>query len=275
LYVPPGHFHSPVVNQVEADQHISRLEAIPIPKSLGGIEINRLQMIKEWNSLLPFFGNIPFRQFQSQGFRYSFDNPSYSWGDGSILYAILRRHQPRRVIEVGSGWSSVCALETAASFFESKCNFTFVDPYPQLLISLIGDLETNVRILEMPIQQVPLAVFETLEEGDILFIDSTHVLRTGSDVCFELFDVLPRLAVGVLVHFHDMFWPFEYPRLWAVNENRSWNELYAMRAFLTNNNDWRVVFFNDYFAKVERDLIAATYPGFLKNSGGALWLQRI
>ena len=66
----------------------------------------------------------------------------------------------------------------------------------------------------MPIQQVPVATFEALEAGDILFIDSTHVLRTGSDVCFELFEVLPRLASGVLVHFHDMFWPFEYPRLW-------------------------------------------------------------
>jgi hypothetical protein len=274
LYVPPGHFYSPVVSQIEADQHISRLEANPIPLSLDGIEIHHSQMIEEWNRLLPYLSNIPFRQFRSLDFQYAFDNPSYSWGDGSILYAILRNYQPRRVIEVGGGWSSACALETAARFFESECNFTFVDPYPQLLLSLIGDLAINVRILEMPIQLVPLSLFEALESGDILFIDSTHVLRTGSDVCFELFDVLPRLAVGVLVHFHDMFWPFEYPRLWAVTENRSWNELYAIRAFLTNNSDWRVVFFNDYFAKVERDLIAATYPDFLKNSGGALWLQR-
>jgi hypothetical protein len=67
---------------------------------------------------------------------------------------------------------------------------------------------------------------------NVLFIDSTHVLRTGSDVCFELFEILPRLSPGVLVHIHDMFWPFEYPRSWVVEENRSWNELYAVRAFL-------------------------------------------
>ncbi len=274
LFVPPGHFYSPIVDRVEADRHLSRLEANKMPFSLYGIRIDREQTIERWSSLLPFLNNIPFSQFKAPGFRYAFENPSYSWGDGSILYAMLRSHQPRRLIEVGSGWSSACALDTAERYFKSDCEFTFVDPYPQLLSSLIGKITTNVRIIEMPIQQVPVATFEALEAGDILFIDSTHVLRTGSDVCFELFEVLPRLASGVLVHFHDMFWPFEYPRLWAVSENRSWNELYAVRAFLTNNDDWRVIFFNDYFAKTERNLIAASYPDFLKNSGGALWLQR-
>jgi hypothetical protein len=274
LYVPPGHFFSPVVDPAEADRHISRLERNPIPLLLDGIRIDREKMIEKWNNLLLFLNNIPFSQFKASGFRYAFENPAYSWGDGSILYAMLRSHQPRRVIEVGSGWSSACALDTVGTYFKRECEFTFVDPYPQLLISLIGKVTTNVRIIEMPIQQVPLATFSVLQAGDILFIDSTHVLRTGSDVCFELFEILPRLAVGVLVHFHDMYWPFEYPRLWAVDENRSWNELYAVRAFLTNNDDWNIIFFNDYFAKTERKLIAASYPDFLKNSGGALWLQR-
>jgi len=274
LFAPPGQFYSPVVNPIEADRHISQLEANPLPVSLNGIKIERGEMIEKWKSLLPFLDSIPFSEFKSSNFRYAFGNPYYSWGDGSILHAMLRSHQPRRVIEVGSGWSSACALDTADRYVNSQCEFTFVDPYPQLLISLIGNLAKNVRIIELPIQQVPLAEFEALEAGDILFIDSTHVLRTGSDVCFELFEVLPRLASGVLVHFHDMFWPFEYPRLWAVDQNRSWNELYAIRAFMTNNHDWRVIFFNDYFAKTERELIAASYPEFLKNSGGALWLQR-
>lgn len=274
LFVPPGHFFSPVVDPVEADRHLSQLEANPIPLSLDGIKTDRKQMIEKWNSLLPFLNTIPFPQCKTPGFRYAFDNPSYSWGDGSILYAMLRSLQPRRFIEVGSGWSSVCALDTAERHFKKECEFTFVEPYPQLLNSLIGEVGINVQVIEMPIQQVPLGTFEALKAGDILFINSTHVLRTGSDVCFELFEVLPRLAAGVLVHFHDMFWPFEYPRKWAVDENRSWNELYAVRAFLTNNDDWRIIFFNDYFAKTERKLVAASYPDFLKNSGGALWLQR-
>ena len=131
-----------------------------------------------------------------------------------------------------------------------------------------------MRILQHGVQQAPLALFNELEEGDILFIDSTHVLRTGSDVYFELFEVLPNLAKGVLVHFHDMFWPFEYPREWVIDENRSWNELYAVRAFLTHNHDWKILMFSDYMAVFERPLIETTYPAFLRNSGGALWLQR-
>ncbi len=122
----------------------------------------------------------------------------------------------------------------------------------------------------MPVQHVPLSVFAALEAGDILFVDSTHVVRTGSDVCFELFEVLPCLARGVLVHIHDMFWPFEYSRQWAVEENRSWNELYAVRAFLSYNDAWRIVLFNDYLAKLERGMIEATYPQFLRSTGGAL-----
>ncbi|MEQ1935159.1 MAG: class I SAM-dependent methyltransferase, partial [Fimbriimonadaceae bacterium] len=147
-------------------------------------------------------------------------------------------------------------------------------PYPALLLSLIGGAADRVRIFDEPVQQVPLTIFGELQAGDILFIDSTHVLRTGSDVCFELFEILPRLAPGVVVHFHDMFWPFEYPRFWAVDENRSWNELYAVRAFLSYNSKWRIMLFNDYLAKLERPMIEATYPKFLRNSGGALWLRR-
>jgi hypothetical protein len=122
---------------------------------------------------------------------------------------------------------------------------------------------------------MPVELFQQLQCGDFLFIDSTHIVRTGSDVCFELFEILPRLAPGVIVHFHDIFWPFEYSRDWVVDENRSWNELYALRAFLTDNRNWGIMFFNDYFAKLERPLIENTFPTFLRNAGGALWMQRL
>ena len=132
-----------------------------------------------------------------------------------------------------------------------------------------------VEILESRVQDVPLSTFAALEPGDLLFIDSTHVLRTASDVCLELLEILPRLPSGVLVHIHDVFWPFEYPRDWVLDENRSWNELYALRAFLIGNREWRVLMFNHYFVQVERARIAASYPEFLNNPGGALWLQRV
>jgi hypothetical protein len=273
LFVPPGHFYSPVVDPTEAERHLTSKQGLP-PAELDGIALRRSDMVSAWKELLPFLTTVPFTEAKRPGFRYRFDNGSYSWADGSVLHAMLRLNRPRRFIEVGSGWSSACTLDTVEHYLEGACEMTFIDPYPQLLREVIGEAARKVRIIEAPVQQVPVATFEALQSGDMLFIDSTHVLRTGSDVCCELFEILPRLAAGVFVHFHDMFWPFEYPYQWVVEENRSWNELYAMRAFLSHNEAWRIVFFNDYLAKLERDLIAATYPNFLHNSGGALWLQR-
>jgi hypothetical protein len=276
LFVPPGHFYSPIVDPTEADRHLAALEATPLPESINGINLDRVEMVRTWHTLLPFLSGIPFDDVNSTcSLRYHFDNPHYSWGDGSILHAILCYLRPKRFIEIGSGWSSACALDTIEHYRSHNCELTFIEPYPKLLLDLLGNAAARVRILDKPVQQVPLSTFDELQAGDIVFIDSTHVLRTGGDVCFELFEILPRLSSGVFVHFHDIFWPFEYPRLWAVEENRSWNELYAVRAFLLQNNNWRIMLFNDYLGKLERPMIEATYPRFLRNPGGALWLQRL
>ncbi len=274
LFAPPGHFYSPIVDPVEAGRHLSSKHSHSVPDEIPGISIDRTEMMRTWKSLLPFLTTVPFSGPRVAHFRYHFENPSYSWGDGSILYAMLRFHRPKRLIEIGSGWSSACTLDTVERYLEGACDVTIIDPFPQLLRGIVGDGVANFRVIELPVQQVPEATFEILESGDILFIDSTHVLRTGSDVCFELFDVLPRLASGVLVHFHDIFWPFEYPTQWVIDENRSWNEIYALRAFLSHNAAWRIVLFNDYLAKRERAMIESSYPQFMLNSGGALWLQR-
>lgn len=275
LFAPPGHFYSPIADPRETDAHLSHLESRETPHALPGIAIDPVGMRVVWRELAPFIASNPFPTVKTHGFRYAFDNENYSNGDGMILHAMLRLHRPRRVIEVGSGWSSACTLDTVERHLVGNTRVTFVEPYPKLLKSLIGPMSARVDLHACKVQDAPMRIFEELEAGDILFIDSTHVLRTGSDVCFELFEILPRLASGVIVHIHDIFWPFEYPRRWAVDENRSWNELYAVRAFLTDNPSWRILFFNDYFAKVERHLIEANCPAFLVNSGGALWLQRV
>ncbi len=275
MFVPPGHFYSPIVDPAVATRHFDSLEAAGTPDSIPGIELDRSKMIEVWQDLLPFLQSIPFPDDKTPDFRYAFNNPAYSWGDGSILHAMLRLHRPKRLVEVGSGWSSACSLDTVERYLGNECELTFIEPFPQLLRRLIGEVKGKIRIIDKGVQQVPLLTFQALEKGDFLFIDSTHVFSTGSDVCFEIFEILTRLAPGVIVHIHDMFWPFEYPRAWAVDENRSWNEIYAIRAFLTNNKSWRIVFFNDYFGRFEGPLIETGYPQFLRNPGGALWLERV
>lgn len=274
LFVPPGHFYSPVTKISEAERAVAAIEAVPWPSTLPGIAIDHATMSANWNALVPYLGRDTFPAEPMAGFRYAYENPSYSWADGGVLHAVIRHYKPKRIIEIGNGWSSACMLDTVDFFLNKECSVTFIDPYQSLLHELVGDSQTNIRLIESDIQDVPLAIFDTLERNDILFIDSTHVLKTGSDVCYELFEILPRLNSGVLVHIHDMFWPFEYPRMWAVNENRAWNELYAVRAFLTNNEQWEIVLFNDYLAKLARQTVEETWPSFLRNSGGALWLRR-
>jgi hypothetical protein len=274
LYVPPGHFYSPIVNPTDAERALAAVERKPIPVSVPGVTIDRAEMVRTWQALLPHLSGNAFPRSPTPGFRYAYENGSYSWGDGSVLQAMICWRRPKRIIEIGNGWSSACMIDTVELYLTTPCDLTFIDPYPQLLHQVAGDALPRLRSFEYDIQAAPLEMFDELESDDILFIDSTHVLRTGSDVCFELFEILPRLAPGVFVHFHDMFWPFEYPRPWAVGENRSWNELYAVRAFLTDNEKWEVVMFSDYLAKLERPMIEATWPMFLLNSGGALWLRR-
>ena len=274
LFVPPGHYYSPIVDRDEARSHFHRQEARHEEGRVRGITTDLESMRMEWRTLLPYLRTNPFPAQRSLSTRYAFDNPSYSWGDGSILHAMLRQYTPKRLIEIGSGWSSACAIDTIERYFPDQCAATFIDPFPSLLREMVGKTKVKTTTLETPVQSVPLEVFDCLEAGDFLFIDSTHVLKTGSDVCFELFEIFPRGQAGVFVHIHDMFWPFEYPKEWAVADNRSWNELYAVRAMLTDNPGWRIVFFNDYFGRLAREEIEATYPQFLNNPGGALWLER-
>ncbi len=110
--------------------------------------------------------------------------------------------------------------------------------------------------------------------NDILFIDSSHVSKTGSDVNHLLFKILPLLNDGVMIHFHDIFFPFEYPQWWAF-EGRAWNEAYLLHAFLAHNRAYQIEFFNTYVIDRYRERIAAEFPLFLKNEGGSLWLRKV
>lgn len=272
LFVEPGHFYSPIVN---VDELRDAFSTTPGVSSLPAIRISKEGHSKVWRELLPYLGDIPFPEEKSPDYRYHFRNPAFSYGDGSILHAMLRRYRPKRLIEIGSGYSSACAVDTIDRYLDGKVEVSFIEPYPDLLLRLLGE-ETarRFKIHDTPVQKVSLSTFESLEEGDFLFIDSTHVMKTGSDVCHELFAILPALKPGVFIHFHDIPWPFEYGRQWVLEQNRSWNEAYGLRAFLMYNEAFEIVFMNDYFVKTSRDIIQTDYPAMLKNGGASIWLRK-
>ena len=273
LFVPSGHYYSPVVDPESVQDLFLSAEADPL---IGGVDLNVKGQLDLWVAMLPFLRDVPFPEQQTESYRYFHGNNWYGLGDAAIYFALIRLLKPRRIVEVGSGFSSAVALDTSDHFLNGEIKFTFVDPHPERLHALLGTYEASkVNVLTRAVQNVSLDEFSCLDAGDLLFIDSTHVMKTGSDVNFELFHVLPRLKPGVVIHFHDTFWPFEYPREWALDDNRSWNELYALRAFLMHNSDYQILFFNHYFAKVHRDQVVADCPRLGQGLGGGLWLKKL
>jgi len=152
---------------------------------------------------------------------------------------------------------------------------TFVEPYPDRLHSLLTPDDRSVStILVNRVQDVPLSVFEQLEPQDLVFIDSSHVAKVGSDVAFILLRILPRLKRGVIVHFHDVFYPFSYPASW-IREGRAWNESLFLRAFLVGNPQFELVAFNSYIGNSFPEIFRERFPAFLDNTGGSIWIRKV
>jgi hypothetical protein len=166
-------------------------------------------------------------------------------------------------------------LDTNDGFCGGQVNVTFVEPHPDRLFSLLREDERHrYTTITRPVQDVDLDLFTALSANDILFVDSSHVSKVGSDVNHLMFHILPALANDVVVHFHDVFYPFEYPKEW-VYEGRAWNEDYLLRAFLQYNATFQILLFNSYLAQFHRCLLATCMPLALKNTGGSLWLRKV
>lgn len=271
-WMSPGHFYSPIPNLDEVRSREAKIWP-PVPRTVPGIELNAGAQVATLGELAKFYPELPFPRTRTEGGpRYWFDNSAYSYGDAIFLYSMLRHVRPKRVIEVGSGFSSAVMLDTRERFLGDDVQLTFIDPDVSTLNALLrpGD---RAAVIPARVQDVPPATFDELQAGDILFIDSTHVAKTGSDVNTILFDIVPRIASGVYVHFHDIFWPFEYPKEW-VYEGRAWNEDYLVRAFLMFNRDFEIVLFANYLGQFEREWLGREMPLVLENPGGNLWLRR-
>jgi len=273
-FVPPGHYYSPIPDfkKIEQDEHRIFTEW---PRSIPGIDMREQEQMALARELAAFYPDMPFKVERTEGLRYHLFNPSYAYSDGVILHCMLRHLRPRRLVEVGSGYSSCVTLDTNDLFLGQQLQITFIEPYPELLHSLISDADRQrVTILRQPLQTADLALFDTLESGDILFIDSTHVSKVDSDVNRLFFEILPRLRSGVYIHIHDIFYPFEYPAE-SFRARRAWNELYLLRAFLQFNPQFQIVFMNTFLEHFHEAFFKEHMPYCLVNRGGSIWLRRI
>jgi hypothetical protein len=201
-------------------------------------------------------------------------NEMFSRLDAWMLQAMLRHFRPRRVIETGCGWSSLVTARVNREYFGGAIDVTCIEPYPPEFLG--PGVEGISELITSPVEEVSISHFLELDAGDILFIDTSHTVKTGGDVVFLLQEVLPRLADGVVVHIHDIFLPWDYPQEW-VFAGRAWNEQYAVRSFLTFNSAFEILLGVVWMSHFRSDVLAAVLPGFPQDyhdGGGSLWIRR-
>ena len=242
--------------------------------NINGIDLNKESQLELLNKFRSYYKNLPFSERKSLNRCYYYDNEYYGFTDGLILYSMIRHFKPRSIIEVGSGFSSGLMVDVNNLFFKNEILLTFIDPDPKRLFSTIAKAELkNLKIIDTEIQNIDLDIFRMLKSNDILFIDSSHVVKTGHDVNYIIFQFLPVLNPGVLIHFHDVLYPFEYPKKWVFG-GRNWNEVYFLRSFLMFNKNFEIIFFSDYLHKYYNGCF--TDMPLTKNDPGAnLWIRKL
>ncbi|MDB6093834.1 MAG: hypothetical protein JWM32_1396 [Verrucomicrobia bacterium] len=271
-FSPPGHFYSPLPSPAEIADAFARGGFGP---PFADIDLNEAAQFARLERFAALYPQQPFVEEPVAGRRFYLRNPSYGHYDAIMLFGMLSEAKPARVIEVGSGFSSAAMLDLNEQVLGGAVNFTFIDPDMSRLVPLLraGDRE-RCTLVERRVQDVPLELFAALEENDVLFIDSSHVSKVGSDVNRLFFDILPSLRPGVLVHLHDIVGNLEYPRDW-LEEGRAWNEQYLLRAFLINNPKYRIELFTAWLWNHRTDLIREKMPMCAGGGGGQMWLRKL
>ncbi len=271
MHVPPGHFYSPIVDVADVTTRGSDTEAwIDLP----GIDIDLAGQAEVWSEWLPHV-----RRWEAGATsgtrRYHAENSMFGAQSAAVLAGAIGAFQPRRYVEVGSGFSSAVLLDVNEEWrSDDPVELTFIEPYPQRLETILRDSDRAAcTIIREKVQRVDLAVFDQLEAGDVLFIDSTHVAKSGSDVLTEVFAILPRIQPGVHIHLHDVNYPFDYPEKWLVEQNRSWNEAYFLRAFLMYNAEFGIHFWPDVLSRFGAE-VGAEDLHLLGTKPSSIWLSR-
>ncbi|MEW6491544.1 MAG: class I SAM-dependent methyltransferase [Cyanobacteriota bacterium] len=209
---------------------------------------------------------------------FDFFNDFYLELDAAIYYAILREIKPQRIIEIGCGYSTqIASLALARNQQEGhEVKIICIEPYPQ---SQLTEAKLDIQLIQEQVENIDLQIFEQLSAGDILFIDSTHTVKFGSDVCREILEILPVISSGVWIHFHDIFFPYDYPPQWLIEERRAWSEQYMLEAFLAYNPHFEVVLANHWLSVDYSQEVAEIWPGVLDwkdiyHHCGSLWLRK-
>lgn len=281
FHITRNHFYEPIPDTRTLKDQLWLRQS-----KLAGVNINEPKQIEMLNRFLRFkneYDNFP-KNGTAKPWQFHFNNLTFGPVDAEVLYCMIRHFQPRKVIEIGSGYSTFLSAEAILKNEEEsgfRADLIAVDPHPNRVLK--SGFPGLSKLISRKIEDVDLTELEALKENDILFIDSSHVLKIGNDVYYEYLEILPRLNKGVIVHIHDLFFPYEYPKTWVLKMRRFWNEQYLLQAFLAFNNAFEVLWCGSYmhlkhpdkleevFASYNRTTVwAASRPG-----ATSLWMRKI
>ena len=269
-----GHYYSPIVDTKALRQEEERVWP-KLPRNCG-IDFNDESQRRWLTGILPKYladydypESLPVGASETQFYD---RNSQFSWLDSRSLFAALREFRPRRMIEIGSGYSSLLAADVNLRFLGGAVEITCIEPYPRSFLR--RTVPGIARVIEQRVQEVTLETFDALMPGDILFIDSSHVAKAGSDVNSIYFHIIPRLRAGVIIHIHDIFLPQDYPRDWVIDLGIHWNEQYLVQALLMHPSGFEVMFGCAYAQERLPELVSNTLGGQLFG-GGSLWLKKL
>lgn len=264
-HITPLHFYSPIPDTRELEKKDFQTSGCP------GIDLRPESQLKLLKEAFPKFSQeynaFPINPTDSKVFY--LDNDAFTGIDPYIYYCMIRHFKPQTVVEVGSGHSTILGAQT--SRLNDSTRYVCIDPWPR---DFISQGVPGIEFIRRKVEDLDLDIFCQLKQNDILFIDSSHVVRTAGDVCYIILEVLPQLAQGVVIHFHDIFLPFDYPKEWIVGQQRFWTEQYLLQAYLAENCHVEILFANHFISQNYTEEVRQAFPNALWIGGGSFWIRK-
>jgi hypothetical protein len=253
---------------------------------LVGININEQKQVEMISQFLRFkneYDNFPENE-TSKPWQFFTNNPHFGPVDAEVLYCMIRYFQPKKIIEIGCGYSTYLSAEAILKNEgenRNRADLVAIEPNPNRVLK--SGFPGLSRLIPKKLEDVDLEEYKSLNENDILFIDSSHVLKIGSDVYNEYLEILPRLNAGVIVHIHDIFFPHEYPKMWVLKMHRFWTEQYLVQAFLAFNNAFDVLWCGSYMHLKHPAKLAEAFASYNQETvwstsrpgATSLWIRKI
>lgn len=274
VHISPNHYYQPI-----PDTRTLKNSIWDKKTDLIGININekgQIDLLKKFKIFKNEYDKFSLHKTNNLA-EYYVRNGGFESVDGEILYSMVRYFKPKTVLEIGSGNSTyLSALAMQKNKEENNTGkLIAIEPYPNDVLKK-GFSGLN-KLIEKELQSIPLSQFESLKENDILFIDSTHVLKINSDVKYEYLEILPRLPKGVIIHIHDIFLPLEYPKDWVLKDFTFWNEQYLLQAFLCQNNNFEIIWSSSFMNLNNPKLLTLAFSSYKENEKwpASFWIRKV